>query len=138
MGKENPYTERARLELVFIQKGNYEYDKIIEAIDKEIEDLERRIVELKNMPIQEFMKMIARRMFGVASKDFYIMNYRKTINTLIEIKRSIDYMIDLYQNDRRWFEWVLTHSYKGKVREMRRAIQKIVENKQTRKLTVFA
>jgi len=55
-----------------------------------------------------------------------------------ENPRSLDYLLEVYQNDHEWFEWVVTHSYKGKVREMRKAIEKVATNKQTVSLTVFA
>jgi hypothetical protein len=103
-----------------------------------IEECERRIREIEAMSEEGFLSMVSQSLFGVASKGYYIGNFKRKIETLKMIPQRIDYLLDLWKNDKGWLEWVIKKSYKGYVKQMRAAIERLAQDRFTAKLLSFS
>ena len=124
--------------LNILKEANYNLERVAEIVSAKVQECERRINEIKNMPYERFLALVSRSIFGVASKGYYINALRKRIEILKRIPERIQYLLKLHENDKQLLNWTLKHSYKGYVREMRRAIQRLAENSLNHKLADFA
>jgi len=120
-----------------MEEANYDYEKLRKVIKAKIEDLQKRIREIEQMSDEAFMEMISKSLFGVANKGYYINKLKKRISDLEHITESIDYLLDLWKNDKKMLEWVITHSYQGYTRKMRKAIERLAQSRFNAKLLSF-
>jgi hypothetical protein len=124
--------------LMIVEKANYSYENIHRLVKINIEECERRIREIEAMSEEAFLSMVSKSLFGVASKGYYIGNFKRKIETLKMIPQRIDYLLDLWKNDKGWLEWVIKKSYKGYVKQMREAIERLAQDRFTAKLLSFS
>lgn len=123
--------------LMIMEKANYEYENVRKLVQINIEGYEKRIREIEAMSEDDFLRMVSKSLFGVANKGYYTNNLKKRIEELKRIPERIDYLLDLWKNNRGWLDWVIKHSYKGAVRPMKKAIEKLALNRFNAKLTAF-
>ena len=126
------------LKLFIIEKANYDYGKIKKIINAEIEKCESRIREIEAMGEEAFLSMVAKQLFGVASKGYYTSNLKKRIEELKHVKDGIDYLLEQYSKNKGWFNYVLSNYYKGYVKPMREAIEKLAKSRFNTKLLTFS
>lgn len=132
------YVGEIEILLNILERANYNLERVAEITSAKVQECERRINEIQNMPYERFLALISRSIFGVASKGYYINCLRKEIEILKRVPERIKYLLELHEKDKGMFEWVLKHSYKGYVRKLRKAIKKLAENSLNHKLTTFA
>lgn len=124
--------------LNILERANYNLERVAEVTSAKVQECERRINEIQNMPYEKFLALISRSIFGIASKGYYINSLRKRIEILKRIPERIQYLLKLHEKDKQLLDWTLKRSYKGYVREMRMAIKKLAENSLNHKLPHFA
>lgn len=133
--KSNSYADML---LWAIQEAKYDYDNIQKLVKINIDGWEQRIREIEAMSQEEFIAHISKSIFGVANKDYYIGNYKKRIEELKALPERIDHLLDMWKNEKIWFDWTLKNVYKGYVRPMKKALEKLAESKFNSKLPSFS
>ena len=124
--------EEGKKLLHLLERANYNYNKLDSVIQEEINFFKSAIREIESMSEVEFL-----RNYSIASKGYYINQFRNEIKWLEQVKKRVDYLIDLYLNHKSMFGWVLKHNYKGCIREMRAAIKRLANSKVCKNLLSF-
>jgi len=128
----------ADLLLWVIQEAKFDYDNIQKLVKINIEGCEERIKEIEAMSQEQFLAHISKSIFGVASKDYYIGNLRRRIETLKDIPQVIDSLLHSWNSERWLFNDTLKHAYKGYVRQLKQAFEKLGQNRFNSKLPSFS
>jgi hypothetical protein len=127
----------AWLILKIIEEAGYEYENIDKVIQEEIAESQNFIKQIQEMSETEFLSMVSKSLFGVASKGYYINKHKQHIQQLEQAKKSIDYLLEQYNRNPSWFEWIIKNSYRGNVKPMKEAIKKLAQTKFNNKLTAY-
>lgn len=120
-----------------LEKANYEYEKVQKIIKAEVEELESQIHRIEEMSEEQFLREISKSLFGVANKGYYTNQKMKTVEELKLIPQQIEYFLDLCVKDKQILEWIIKNHYKGYVKRMREAIEKLAESRFNAKLLSF-
>jgi len=118
----------ANVLLYVIEKAEFKYDNLDKTINELIKEKQEKIKQLQNMSEEEFMHHISNFIFGVASKDYYITIHKRDIEMLKEIKNSINWLLETYNNNRELFNEVIKFNYKGKVKIIKNYISKLANS----------
>jgi hypothetical protein len=125
MGGWNPRREYALFVLGVIREADYDFSRVDRVVGDLIAKYEDRIREIEVMSDEEFYAVVSKDIFGVFSKGFYIAKFKRCIEQLKQVRESVEYLVMLYRENPKLFNWVLKQSYQGCVREMRKAIEKL-------------
>lgn len=126
--------DESKLILSLIEEAEYDLEKIKNLVDEKILVLENRLVRIKFMGDEEFLELISKTIFGIASKEYYISIICSEIKMLKEITKKIEYYLRLNKENRKLFDYLIRRSFKGNVRRAKKAFNKLAENTFTKKL----
>jgi len=132
------YNSGADLLLWAIREAKFDYDNIQKLVKINIEGCEERIRKIEAMSQEEFMAYISRSIFGVANKDYYITDNKKRIEELKALPERIDHLLKMWRDEKSWFDWTLKNVYKGYVRQLKQAFEKLATNRFNSKLPSFS
>ena len=112
--------------LYILKEANYNINNIDNIIKQKINQIENLAKKIENMKYEEFAQMVSKSLFGVMSKDYYLVKLNTQKQSLQDIKQEITYLMENYNTE--YWEWILKNSYSGRIREIKQAIGKL--NKQ--------
>ncbi|MEM4177098.1 MAG: hypothetical protein QXS29_06010 [Nitrososphaeria archaeon] len=130
----NPEHER-KLLLHCIEEGQYDLSKIRRYVEDQMIEHEKSIEELENMSEEEFMNMVSKYIYGVASKEYYITMHKKAINSYKHALDRIKSIIKLRKENPQLYDYVIRRDFEGQVREARRVFDKLYQESMNKKLT---
>jgi len=119
-----------------IENAKYDYVNIRKLVRINIKDLEKRIAAVQAMSETEFITYVSQSIFGVAIKEYYIKQCKRQIETWKGIPQRVDYLLGLWRDEKEIFNVVIKSSYKGVVRPMKKAIEKLAQSRFNAKLVL--
>jgi len=125
-GKQYWNRKKADEILYILKEANYNINNIDNIIKQKINQIENLAKKIENMKYEEFAQMVSKSLFGVMSKDYYLVKLNTQKQSLQDIKQEITYLMENYNTE--YWEWILKNSYSGRIREIKQAIGKL--NKQ--------
>jgi hypothetical protein len=131
-GKQYWNKKRADEILYILKEANYNINNVDNIIKQKINEMENLAKQIENMTYEQFEQMVSKSLFGVMSKDYYIEKLRKQKESLQNIKQAIIYLMENY-NKEHW-DWIVKNSYSGKIREIKQAIGKLIQNSEVKTL----
>jgi hypothetical protein len=133
--KSNSY---ANMLLWVIQEAKYDYNNIQKLIKINVESCEQRIREIEAMSQEDFLKEVSKSIFGVGLKDYYIDKLKKRIETLKDLPSVVDHLLEMWKSEKWLLNDTLKYAYKGYVRPMKEAIEKLAQSRFNSKLPSFS
>ena len=131
-GKQYWNRERADEILCMLKEANYNINNVDNVIKQKINQIENLTKKIENMKYEEFAQMVSKSLFGVVSKDYYLAKLNTQKQSLLNVKQAVIYLMENY-NKEHW-DWIVRNSYSGRIREVKQAIGKLVENSKVRTL----
>jgi hypothetical protein len=108
-----------------------------ELVESEIEDYQNRIEKISRMNEEEFMQMISKSLFGVASKGYYIEGYKRKIEFLQRLPRKISTLIQLQKENPKLFNHAIQQNYSGNIKRAKTILHKLAEAELNTKITDY-
>ena len=131
-GKQYWSRKRADEMLYILKEANYDINNVDNIIKQKINEVENVAKEIENMTHEEFEQMVSKSMFGVMCKEYYIGKLKKQKESLQNIKERIVYLMENYNKE--CWEWILKDSYSGRIREIKQAVGKLIQNSKVKTL----
>ncbi|MBC7091919.1 MAG: hypothetical protein H5T50_08460 [Nitrososphaeria archaeon] len=110
-----------------IDQGGYDLEKIKGYVEGQIIEHELAIEKFEQMSEEEFMDVVSKLIYGVASKEYYISQHMKYINAYNKIFNRIEYFMKLRKENPKLYHYIIKKSFVGNIREAKEKLEKLYQ-----------